>query len=107
MSWSTEFESMLPQTITVKSLTGLSTDGYGTATFGSATTYKARIVREQTLVRTLEGTEEMADTTVWIASTSTFAASSLITLPGSLTPPLKSLDAYPDEDGIHHLKAHF
>ena len=107
MAWSTEFESMLPQTITVKPLSSISTDGYGTATFGSATTYKARIVREQTLVRTLQGTEEMADTTVWIASTSTFAASSLITLPGTLTPPLKSLEAYPDEDGVHHLKAFF
>ena len=107
MAWSTEFESMFPQTVTVQSLSGLSTDGYGTASYGTATTHKARVVREQTLVRTLQGTEEMADTTVWIASTSTFAASSLITLPGSLTPPLKSLEAYPDEDGVHHLKAFF
>jgi len=107
VSWSTKFEALMPDTVTVSTLSGLSTDGYGTATFGSATTYKARVVREQTLVRTLQGTEEMADTTVYIASTSTFAASALITLPGSLTPPLLALEAFPDKDGIHHLKARF
>lgn len=108
MSWSTQFEALMPDTVTVATLLGLSSDGYGTETFStSPTTFKARVVREQKLVRTLQGTEEMADTVVYIASTSTFAASSLITLPGGLTPPLLALEAFPDEDGIHHLRAAF
>lgn len=107
MAWSTAFEALMPDTVTVKTLSGLSTDGRGTPTYGTASTYTARVSRMQQLVRTFEGTEEVAHTVVWIKSTSTFAAASQITLPDGTTPNLLSLSAIPDQDGIHHLKAWF
>jgi len=107
MSWSTEFESMMPHTVTVAALSGLSTDGYGTETYTTGTSYKARVVGKQHLVRSFAGVEETASTRVTIASTSTFAPSVQITLPDSSTPELLSLQAVPDEDGWHHIVASF
>ncbi len=107
MSWSTEFEELMPHTITVAALSGLSTDGYGTETYGTATSYKSRVVGKQHLVRSFAGIEETAKTRVTIASTSTFAASAQITLPDGSTPELLALTAVPDEDGWHHQVASF
>ena len=105
MSWSTAFEELMPDGVSIKSLTSVSTDGYATPVYGSASTYKARVVQKQTLVRTFAGTEELSQTTVWIASTSTLAPSIELTVNGSTLGPLMALEAIPDEDGIHHLKA--
>lgn len=108
MSWSTEFEALMPDSIVVSGLASISTDGYGTAVFAaSGSTYKARVTHKQQLVRTFLGTEELAKTIVWIASTSTFSPDSQLTISGSTVGPLMSLEAVSDEDGIHHLKAFF
>lgn len=90
-------------------MVSVSTDGYGTEVFGTGSTFKARHVRKQTLVRTFVGTEELAQSTVWIASTSTFAPDARIVLTGStgVLGPLMALQSFPDEDGINHLKAFF
>lgn len=106
MSFSTKFVALMPSTVTVSTLVSLSTDGRGIATYSTGTDYRARIVRKQELVRTFEGTEEVANTLVYIASTSTFSpALSLITFTGSTDLNLLALSAFPDQDGIHHLKA--
>ena len=107
MAWSTAFEKLMPATVQVASLAGLSTDGYGTPTYGSASTYKARVVGKQHLVRTFAGVEETARTMVWVASTSTFAPSARFTLPDGTTPELLAVTAVPDSDGIHHVKLSF
>jgi hypothetical protein len=108
MAWDAEFVSLMADTVTINAFVSVSTDGYGTPVFSTAvTTYSARAVREQTLVRTFAGTEELASTTVWIASTSTFTPDTLISVNGSTVGPLMSLSAFPDEDGVHHLKAFF
>ncbi len=48
---------------------------------------------------------------MWIASTSTtnFSPESLIRSAGSTSEigPLMSLEAVPDEDGVHHIRAFF
>jgi hypothetical protein len=107
MAWDAAFEDLMPDGASVKSLTSISTDGYGTPVYGTASTYKARFLRKQTLVRTFAGTEELARSVVWIASTSTFAPDVEITVSGSTLGPLMSLEAVPDEDGVHHVKAFF
>ena len=107
MAWSTAFEEFMPVTVQVAALSGLSADGYGTPTYASASTYKARVLGKRHLVRSFAGIEETAKTMVWIASTSTFAPSVQITLPDGTTPELLSLTAVPDEDGVHHSKASF
>lgn len=109
MSWSTAFNDLMPDTVTVKTVTGVSTDGYGTPTYSTAKSYSARVVRKQELVRTFEGTEELATTIAWVNSTSTsqFTPSAEVTLPSGETPPLMNVEAYPDEDGIHHIRLAF
>ncbi len=111
MAWNSEFEDLMPDGVSVLPIASWSTDGYGMLVAGTASTYKARIVRKQTLVRTFTGTEEVARTVVWIASTSTtnFSPESLIRSAGSTSEigPLMSLEAVPDEDGVHHIRAFF
>ena len=97
----------MPHTVTVASLSGLSTDGYGTETYTAGTGYKARIVGKQHVVRTFAGVEETATSKVTIASTSTFAPSSKFTMPDGSTPELLAIQAVPDEDGWHHQVASF
>ena len=107
MSWSTELEALMPHTITVAGLASFTTDGYGEPSFGSASTYQARVVGKQTLVETFRGTEELAKTVVYVAATSTFGPSDQITLPDGTTPELLAVESYPDEDGAHHMKLMF
>ena len=105
MSYSTEFDSMLNDTVVVKDLNSFSTDGYMTPVFStSASTFKARVVRKQELVRTFAGTEELAVTVAWVASTSTFEPTAQITVNGSTLGPVMAAAAFPDEDGVHHQK---
>ena len=107
MSWSTELDALMPHTITVGALASFSTDGYGTPTFGAASSYTARVVGKQTLVDTFRGTEELAKTVVYVKATSTFGPSDQITLPDGTTPELLAVEAFPDEDGAHHTKLMF
>ena len=111
MAWSTEFEALMPDGVRVRGTASWSTDGYGTPVLATGSTYKARAVREQKMVRTFAGTEELSEMTVWIASTTTFAnpSGTQFFLNGSTSQigPLMAIEAIPDEDGIHHLKAFF
>jgi len=108
MAWSTEFEELMPDGVTISALSGLSTDGYGTEVYGTGSTYQARIVRKQHPVRTLEGVEDTATTMVWVNSTTTFAPTSRFALSDGSTPEnLMALEAYPDQDGLHHVRLSF
>ncbi len=51
MAWNSEFEDLMPDGVSVLPIASWSTDGYGMLVAGTASTYKARIVRKQTLVR--------------------------------------------------------
>ncbi len=105
MSYDTEFDALLPDGVSTNTLA--SVDGYGTAVFATGSTFKGRLVRKQQLVRTFAGTEELSQSQLWVASTSTFKSSIQFVVNGSTIGPLMSLEAIPDEDGIHHSKAFF
>lgn len=107
MSYSTDFDELLGDTVVVSALSSFSTDGYMVATYAAGSTYLGRHVRKTELVRTFEGTEALSRSQVWVASTSTFAPSSKVTVAGSTVGPIMSIEAYPDEDGVHHLKVFF
>jgi hypothetical protein len=89
MPWDSAFLTIMTSTLTVTRLTGVSTDGYGRPAYS-------------TLVRTFDGTQELARTVCWVRSTSSFSPSDKITLPDGSTPPLLSLDEYKDENGLPH-----
>lgn len=101
MAYTTPLLDLFPQTVTHAAWTGMSTDGYAVPTYsGSASTYQALVVTEQRLVRTFDGIEELATTTVYLASTSTFSALDQFTLPDATTPELLAIETFRDEDGV-------
>jgi hypothetical protein len=108
MAWTDGLLELMPDTVTIKTLSGLSTDGRGVATYTTGTSYRARKVYEQKLVRTFEGTEEVSNTTLWIASTSTVSPASEFELPNGTAPGnLLAIETYSDENGVTHSKAMF
>ena len=108
MAWIDGFADEFSTTIQQNAWTGFSTDGYAKPTFStSATTYAAREVGMHRLVRSFEGTEELATTTVWVASTSTFNALDKWTLANGDVPSLLSVETLRDEDGVTHSKLGF
>ena len=86
---------------------GMSTDGYATPTYSAASTFASREVSEHRLVRSFEGIEELATTTVWVASTSTFHPADQWTLTDGSTPNLLAVETFRDEVGITHSKLAF
>jgi hypothetical protein len=99
---------LMPDTITYAGWQGMSTDGYATPSYTTAvSSYACRIGSEQRLVRNFDGIEELATTTVWVASTSTFSALGEFTLPDGEAPGLLSIETYRDEYGITHSKLGF
>lgn len=108
MAFTDPLLELFQTTITQAGWAGMSTDGYATATYSTDTTsYPARVVTEQRLVRTFDGTEELSNTTVWVASTSTFSPLDQFTLPDGTTPGLLSLETFRDENGVTHTKLGF
>lgn len=108
MAYTDPLLELFQTTITQAGWAGMSTDGYATTTYSTASsTYAARVVTEQRLVRTFDGTEELATTTVWVASTSTFSALDRFTLPDGTAPVLLSVETYRDEQGVTHSKLGF
>lgn len=109
MGFPAAFLAVMNQTVTVRDLTGVSTDGYGTPTYSTTTSsLSARVTGTAETIRTFEGTEETATTVAWIRSTSTFSPLAKWTLPDGTSPPVLKIDSVYDEDGtLHHLKAYF
>jgi hypothetical protein len=107
MSWSTALVDLMPNTLLVRPFVGVSTDGYARPVYSTALqSYRARVVRKNTLVRTFEGTEELASWVAWVLSTSTFDPSSKVSLSPStvVIGPIMAAEQYPDENGRDHLK---
>lgn len=96
---------LMPDTLTVRALKGVSTDGYGTASYSTASkSYRCRVVEKQTIVSSFQGEEQVARTVVWVKSTSTFGPWDKVTLPDGTSPPLLAVEDYRDEVGHHHQK---
>ena len=108
MAFTDSLLDLLSTTVTHSAFAGLSTDGYAIPTYStSGTTYAAREVTDQRLVRSFEGIEELATTTVWVASTSTFNSLDRFTLADGTTPGLLSVETFRDEVGVTHSKLGF
>ena len=107
MAYTDQLADLFSTSVGHAAWSGMSTDGYATPTYStSVATLPARVVTDQRLVRTFDGTEELATTTVWIASTSTFSASDQFTVHGE-TPVLLSIETFRDETGVTHSKLGF
>jgi hypothetical protein len=108
MAFTDPLLELFSTSVTYADWAGMSTDGYATSSFSTASvTYPARVTSKQRLVRTFDGTEELATTTVWVASTSTFSPLGQFTLPDGTTPGLLAIETFRDEDGVTHSKLGF
>jgi len=107
-AFSDDLLDLMPDSCTHQAWVGMSTDGYAEPTYSTAaTTLRCRFVNDQRQVRTFEGEEEVAMTTMWVASTSTYSAMDLFTLPDGQQPPLLSCETFRDENGVTHSRLGF
>ena len=108
MAFDTDFLDLMPDTLKVNVLKGVSTDGYGTATYSATTqSYRCRVSEKQELVRTFSGDEQLAKTVAWVNSSSTFGPWDKITLPDGTMPPLLNVSDVRDETGHNHSRLVF
>ena len=108
MAYTDDLLDLMPDTVTHAAWVGMSTDGYATLTYSTASvSYRARVGSGQRMVRSFDGEELLATTTVWVASTSTFSALDQFTLPDGETPTLLSIETFRDEDGVTHSQLGF
>jgi len=111
----TDFLELLQQTVTLAAFS--SQNIYGTATYASGVTYKARIVKRPHRVRNNSGETVVAKGEVWFgpptadltdSTPPTITTQDRITLPDASTPIILSVDVVSDDSGgYHHTKVHF
>ena len=106
MSWDRGFLQMLPHTITVSTVASLSVGGAPVFST-SATSYRARVVNTNKFVHDSRGEGAAVAYEAWIASTGILARDSKYTLPDGATPPVITVDTFPDEQGHHHVRVRF
>ncbi len=99
-----DFLDMMPRTITHAAVT--SRDAYGKPSYGTPTSYRARVTREIKRVRSqVNGQDAISDTTVWVGGViPNLVIDDQITLHDGTTPVLISWEAPEDEAGEHHMK---
>lgn len=108
MTWSDEFRDLMPDTITIEEVTGVTGTGYNKRVFGAGTTYQVRIRHKLERIINLEGHISWAKHKVWIAplkSDGSFPAldeRSRVTFPDGTQPQMLAIEHIDDEDGIHH-----
>src|SRR3990167_9289561 len=99
---------MMPDSVTYEARTG--TDAYGDPTYGSSSTYRARIVGEQKLIRGFSGLEVLAAQTVYLGTNIIVQPTDRITLSTAIvgstpataiSPPILGAKRIPDQSGQH------
>lgn len=104
--FASDFDDMLPQTVTVRTLASRNGDGspaYSTA----ASTHQARVVNVNRQTRDEKGNVVQAGYVAWVASTGVLSANSRITLPDGSSPPVLNVAVYPNENGNYYNKILF
>ena len=97
-----EWNDMLPHTVTVEPFAGV--DTYGSYTYGSAVTYKARVQGKNQLIMNQTGEEAVSHVTIYLAASS-INPKDRITLPAPFSPTVPSIldvQYVSDESGAHH-----
>lgn len=85
-------------------------DSYGVPTFGAVRSMRARIVEKTGEIRDKAGNVREARGVIWCVQDSTHAnaqtflptADDKVLLPDGTTPPILTVESYPDADGVTH-----
>ena len=95
----------MPSTVTV--VASGTANNYGELTYGSGTTYSARVEKRHRMIRTDEGDSLKSDTAVYIYGDAALELQSQLTLPGSVVRVIYAIDTVHDETGnVHHQTAY-
>src|SRR4051812_14341126 len=78
MSYDSDFDDMLVQTVVISTRTTF--NNYGEASYASGSTYRARIVAKPGFVRSAMGESVAIKSVVWVASTGTITVDDRLTL---------------------------
>ena len=98
------FLALMPHSVRVRAFSAYSTAGYGTPSYSvTASTYSARVVRQQVLVLQRDGSEVAGDHVAWVATTANIGMRDEFTFEGA-TMQILRVGCYPDTDGLHHTK---
>lgn len=106
MSWETEFEEFMTDTITREAY--VSQNNYGEASYGDAVTLKARVVRKPEVVTTAAGEvgsavrEVVSSAKIYCVGVTGWSTRDRVTLPDGSQPVIIAVHLYPDENGEHH-----
>ena len=106
MSFENDFLDCMPSSIGFKAPDGTFTDR-GKPNLGASTTFTARIVEANVVIRNDEGEERMAGVTIYLPTSTVFDPAGELTLPVGFTPrnpPILEVSRYPDQDGTHHTR---
>ena len=99
--------SFLRNRITLASYEGHA-DAYGTRTYASETTLRARVEYSPKLVRTLDGNEVTARATAWVEQENNIIGTKdKIVLPDGTTPPILTVERKPDDQNRINTKVTF
>lgn len=102
------FRDLMPHTIVVTALSARMSSGYPSPTYAATnTTYYARVVNKQVVVRDAMGQEKIASPVVYVDCTGTITPEYRVKLPDGTYPPILQVSAYPDEHGTHHTVLYF
>ena len=83
-------------------------DAYGTRTYGSSRTLRARVEYSPRLVRTLDGNEVTAQATAWVEQENkVIGPKDKIVLPDGTTPPILTVERKPDSQNRISTKVTF
>jgi hypothetical protein len=105
VSFESGFLDLMPHTVSLASWTGFSTDGHGVPTYGTASTYRARVASPgaQELLRFSTGQTMVDRKVAWVATTRAVTLRDQVAFEGS-TLRIVMFDRPADQDGVHHLK---
>lgn len=110
MAFVNDFLDMMSDTLRWRPLAGR--DDYGAPDYGSTDgdEFECRLVRENKLVRTVQGDEVVSTAHVWIGGTPMVRPEDQIELSDGTTPEILSVEIFQDEDGgelLSHTKVYF
>lgn len=102
MTFTDEFLTLMPSTISIRAYTSF--NQYGEPSYStSATSYRAYIQEVPTEITDAFGREIVSRHTIYVASTERIDITSRLVLPDGTDPAIIRSDVMYDEDGIHHV----
>jgi hypothetical protein len=100
MGFEAAFREFMHQVVTVEPW--ISQDDYGNAIYGPPSSYKARVVGRQRMVRSAIGEEVISSKTIYLNGPVELSIKDRLRLPSGEEVTIFAIAHLPDEEGDHH-----